>query len=111
MQNLGLVTCTKFREIAAHFKLKKLTSLHFSRNLFWLFQQNLVVTLLGLGGTLSANWTPNDLDLVKLWPFVGSEIAVLHFFFNSISVNSTELGKDIARGEEHLVREFELKRP
>ena len=39
--------------------------LHFSPNLFWLFQQNFVGTLLAVRGTLSSNLISNDLDLGK----------------------------------------------
>ena len=48
-----------------HFKSKKITFLHFSPNLSWLFQRNFVGTLLGVRGTLSGNLTSNDLDLRK----------------------------------------------
>ena len=46
-------------------KIFKITFLHFSLTLFWLFQQNLVVTLLGVKGAYSRNMTSNDIDLGK----------------------------------------------
>ena len=37
--------------------------LHFSPNLFWLFQRNTVGILFGVRGTVFGNMTSNDLDL------------------------------------------------
>ena len=59
--------CSKFHKMDAILNRKN-PLLHFSPNLFWLFQWNLVGTLLGFRCTLSANLTWNDLDLWK-WPF------------------------------------------
>ena len=70
-------SCLRFQEMAAILNRKN-HIFHFSPNLFWLVQQNLVGTLLGVRGTLSANLTLNNLDLKKSRPFLGSEIALLH---------------------------------
>ena len=48
--------CSRFRKMAAILH-RKITFLHFSPNLIWLFQRNLVGKLLGVKGTLSVNLT------------------------------------------------------
>ena len=65
--------------------------MYFSPNLFWVFQQNLVGTLLGVRGTLSTNLTSNDLDLQKWRPFEMSEIAFYYFFWTNKPQNGMKL--------------------
>ena len=49
------------------FLIKSIKFLHFSPNIFWLCQQNLIWTLLGVKGALSGNITSIDFDLAKWW--------------------------------------------
>ena len=88
--------------------MEKSTLLHFSPILYWLLQQNLVGTLLGLRGTMSVNWTSNDLYFGKWQPFSGSETRFFALFSNSILVIPAKLRRDIARGKGDLVCKFDL---
>ena len=58
-------------------------------DIFALFSQCILVIPMKLGrdiarvrGTLSVNLTPNDFDLGKRWPILGSEMTFLHFSQN-----------------------------
>ena len=91
-----------------YFKGLKLHFWTFLLIYFLLFQRNCVGTLLLVRGTLSTNLTSNDRDLRKWWPL--SEITFLHFSPLTILVIPTKLGRGIARGKRHRVRNFDLKR-
>ena len=104
--SFGVNSCEKFL-----FKKKSHFS-HFRPNIFWLFLLNLVLTLVEVRGTLSANLTSNDLDLGKWWPFLGWEITFCHFSPNLFWLFQRNLVRmSIARGKEHLVWKFDLAWP
>ena len=70
-------------EVAAILR-SEIKFLHFSLGVFWLFQWNMVRSLLGVRGTLSVNFTSNDIALGKWWPFLRSGTTFLHFSPNII---------------------------
>ena len=70
--------CSIFCDMAAILKFKNHTFAHFSQSILDI-RTKLGRDIAGVKGTLSVNFTSNDLDLRKLWPFLGSKITFLHF--------------------------------
>ena len=69
----------------------------------------MVGTLLGVGGTLSINFTSNGCDLRNSQLFLGSEITFFHFSPNLLYIIiPMKLSRDIARGKGHLIHELDL---
>ena len=58
---------------------------------------------------MSVSLSSNDLDPGKWRPVSGSELIFFALFSKSILVIPAKLGRDIARGKGHLVREIELR--
>ena len=87
-------------------------------NNFALFSKSILVIPTKLGrdiargnGHLFHNLTSIELDFRTWQPFLGSQIAFLHFFSKSILVIPMKFGMDIAKFKGHLVCEFDLKQP